>query len=166
MFRYSIIIIIIIIIIIPCEFFPPVFAGGISLESEYQQISSDFQDSFVYSSRSKQCCCLDCLESSSDFKHTKPSFKTSRGRSKCAKYFLSASCSIAFSVFWQDLSTCLFFRFLWFSLRWDGKINYTANSLFPLIIFRSGLRSWIRWSVSILKSLRTLCVSFSRTASS
>ena len=35
----------IIIIIIPCEFFTPVLADGISLEFEWQQVSSDLRDS-------------------------------------------------------------------------------------------------------------------------
>ena len=44
-----VIIIIIIIIIIPGEFFIPVLADGFSLESEWQQASSDLQDSPKYS---------------------------------------------------------------------------------------------------------------------
>ena len=39
------IIIIIIIITTPCEFFTPVFADRLSLESEWKQVTSIFQDS-------------------------------------------------------------------------------------------------------------------------
>ena len=46
----------------------------------------------------------------------------------------------------------------------DSKVNNFANSLFLLlIIIRSGLLAEIRWSVCILNSHRSLCVSFSRT---
>ena len=49
-------------------------------------------------------------------------------------------------------------------VRWDSKVDYFANSLFLLlIIIRSGLLVGIRWSVCMLKSHWSLCVSFSRT---
>ena len=49
-------------------------------------------------------------------------------------------------------------------IRRDSKVDNFANPLFfLLIIIRSGLLAGIRWSVSILKSHRTLCVSFSWT---
>ena len=48
----------------------------------------------------------------------------------------------------------------------DSKVDYFASSLFSfsfflLIITKSGLRAWIRWSVSM--SHRSFCVAFSRT---
>ena len=49
----QIIIIIIIIIIIYSEFFTSALADGISLEFEWQQVSSSLQDSSQYSSRSQ-----------------------------------------------------------------------------------------------------------------
>ena len=45
----------------------------------------------------------------------------------------------------------------------DSKVNNFADSLFLLIIMRSGLLAGIRWSVCMLKSHRSLCESFSRT---
>ena len=52
-------------------------------------------------------------------------------------------------------------------VRWDSKDDNFANSLFVfvflLIIIRSCLLAGIRWSVCMLKSHRSLCVSFSRT---
>ena len=47
-----IIIIIIIIIIYSLEFFPSALASGLSLEFEWQQVSSSLEDSFQYSSHS------------------------------------------------------------------------------------------------------------------
>ena len=44
--------VIIIIIIIPWEFFTSAIAGGLSLESEWQQVSSGLQNSSQYSNRS------------------------------------------------------------------------------------------------------------------
>ena len=50
----------------------------------------------------------------------------------------------------------------------DSKVDYFASSLFffflfLLIIAKSGLLVGIRWSVCMLKSHRSLCVTFSRT---
>ena len=49
----------------------------------------------------------------------------------------------------------------------DSKVDNFANSLFffffLLIIIKSGLLAGIRWSVCMLKSQRSLCVSFSWT---
>ena len=39
-----------------CEFFPPGFADGLSLESECQRVFSDLQDSSRYAGRSQQQC--------------------------------------------------------------------------------------------------------------
>ena len=48
-----------------CEFFTPTLAGGLSLESERQQVSSDLQDSYEYPCRSLKFCGLEGLDSSS-----------------------------------------------------------------------------------------------------
>ena len=42
------------------------------MESEWQQVSSRHQNSFLYSGRSQQCCSLDGLGSSSDFQPFHP----------------------------------------------------------------------------------------------
>ena len=55
---------IIIIILHFWEFFTTL-ADSFSLESEWQQVSSSFQDSSQYSDRSQQCCSLDGIISSS-----------------------------------------------------------------------------------------------------
>ena len=49
---------------IPCKFFTPMLAGGLSLESEWQQVLSGLRDFSQYSSQS---CILDGLDCSSDF---------------------------------------------------------------------------------------------------
>ena len=51
----------------PWEFFPPALDDGLSLEFEWQQVSSSLQDSSQYSDRCKQYCSLNGLDSSSDF---------------------------------------------------------------------------------------------------
>ena len=51
----------------PYKFFTPVFAGRLSLKSEWQQFSSCLQDFSQYSSRSQQCCSLDGFDSLTDF---------------------------------------------------------------------------------------------------
>ena len=43
------------------EFSSPTLADFLSLEFEWQPVSSSFQVSSLYSSRSQQCSCLDCL---------------------------------------------------------------------------------------------------------
>ena len=48
------------------KFFTPSSAGGLSLESEWQQKSSDLKDSSECSGRFQQYCCLDGLDSSTD----------------------------------------------------------------------------------------------------
>ena len=48
-----------------CEFFTPALADGLSMEFEWQQISSSLQDSSQYFGRPQQCCGLDGLGSSS-----------------------------------------------------------------------------------------------------
>ena len=49
------------------KFFTPVLAGDLSLESEWQQVSSSVHDSSQYPGQSQQYCDLDGLDSSSDF---------------------------------------------------------------------------------------------------
>ena len=49
------------------DFFTSVYADGLSLEFEWQQVSSDHQDSSQYSYQSQQYCSLDNLDSSTDF---------------------------------------------------------------------------------------------------
>ena len=54
-------------IILLIEFFTSALADGLSLESEWQQVSSSLQDSSRDSGRSQQCCVLDSLYPSANF---------------------------------------------------------------------------------------------------
>ena len=73
---------------------------------------------------------------------------------------LSPSCSVAFLVLWQGLSTCLsfcvFFEFHYLVCQ-DGKVHYS------LTITKSAVLAGIRLSDRIWKSERTLRISFTRT---
>ena len=58
----------------------------------------------------------------------------------------------------------LFTFFQFYSVvSWDSKVHNSAGYLFLLSIIRSGCLAEIRWSVSMSKSQRSLCVLFSRT---
>ena len=65
------------------------------------------------------------------------------------------------------LSLLFTFLQIYSVVRRDGKVDNFANSLFFsfffLLIIRSSLLARIRWSVCMLNSHRSLCVSFSRT---
>ena len=56
--------------IIPCKFFTPALADDLSLESEWQQVTSGLQDSSQYSSWPKKCWSLGDLCLSSNFQLT------------------------------------------------------------------------------------------------
>ena len=71
----------------------------------------------------------------------------------------------SFSVLLQGSGTFHFYQF-YSVVRRDSKVHNSASSLFYLLsITRSGRLAEIRWSVRILKSQKSLCVSFCRTDS-
>ena len=80
---------------------------------------------------------------------------------------LLPSCSTAYLVLWRGLSTPLSFSFLWFSFWGPPRRQQKKNPLdskFSFLSFTSsGLLTGIRWFIRISKSLRILCVFFSRT---
>ena len=101
------------------EIFTHVLADGLSLESEWQQVSSGFQDSSQYYGWSQKCCNWVSLDLSSNFQLFQPPFQAFRGPFQaCQLQFVSPSpsCSTAFLIFYHGPSTCLSFCFLWFSL--------------------------------------------------
>ena len=69
-----------------CKFFIPALADGLSLESEWQQVSSGLQDSSEHFSPSQQCCSLNILDSSSDFSLFQSPFQSFRDCSKHTNY--------------------------------------------------------------------------------
>ena len=70
---------------IPSLFFPLADAAELSLESEWQQVSSVLEPSSRYSGRYQQCCCLDDLDSSYVFQFLF-SFQAFRDCSKSTDY--------------------------------------------------------------------------------
>ena len=72
----------------------------------------------------------------------------------------------SFFQFSSKVELLILFTFLqiYSAVSWYSKVDNFANSLFFFfIIIRSVLLAGIRWSVCMLKSHRSLCVSFSRT---
>ena len=103
-----------------------------------------------------------------------PTSKSSRPFNNLLVILLKAPITIGtivtfrFHSFWilqQGRGTYPSFTFLQIHsvVRRDSKVDNFTDSLFLLIIMRSGLPVGIRWSVCILQSHRSLCESFSRT---
>ena len=69
-----------------CEFFIPALVDGLSLNFEWQQVSSVLQDSSQYPGRPQQCCHLDSLCSPSYFQLLQPFYLAFGDRSKCINY--------------------------------------------------------------------------------
>ena len=101
-------------------FFTRALAGGLSLESEWQQIDSDLQDHFQYSSRSEQCFKLHGLHPS-----ISDSFSTFSKLSETVPSVpitISITVTFMFRIFLcfsgkvQVLVSFSFFRFVWSSL--------------------------------------------------
>ena len=151
------------------KFFALTLAGGLSRESDWQQVSG-LQDSSHYSGYSQQCCNLDGLDSSSDFQFFRLSFLALGNSSKCTIYnwyhrhlhvpklFSSLAKSKYLSIF---LSYFLFTRYS------VGITKSTIRQILFLFFFllSPGLVFLSRWSVSISKSQRIIRVSFSRSDS-
>ena len=163
------------------EFSTPVLVDCLSLETEWQQVSSGPQDSSQYSGRSQQYCNLNDL----DFHLFQFLFHAFGDCSKCTNYnwyhrhpqvpqfcvvFLFFCffffCVCVFLVLWQDLSIRLSFPFFWFSLsdplEWQNPLVDRILLLLLLLLIspRLGLLFRIWWSVCIPKSKRTLSVLF------
>ena len=79
---------------------------------------------------------------------------------------VSPSCS-CFIVYFQfstkfEVLIILFTFFHFYPVvSWNGKVHYSASSLFLLTVSKSGRLAEIRWSVCISISPRSSCVSFS-----
>ena len=132
-------IIIIIIIIIIIFFLTPLFADGLSLESEGQQVSSCLYDSFQYSGQPQQCCGQKGHDSSDDSKFLQSPFQVSGDRSKCVNPLgiTLASFSTIFFVLWQDVCTCLYliFSFSFIFTRWsNGTTKWTMWQFFSYFL--------------------------------
>ena len=189
----------------PWEFFTSVLSDGLSLEFEWQQVSSCLQDYYYYyylllESFSSQRYLMVFHWSLSDSKshHVSKTLlsilavlnnavvwmvctppPTSKSSSPFNNPLVTVPnapitiCKIVtfmFHSFFNSLARSRYLSFfslsfsfiLWSAGTAKSTILYVLFLL--LIIVRSGLLDEIRWSVRMLKSHRSLCVSFSRTA--
>ena len=150
------------------EFFTLVFADGFSLEFELQQISSSLQDSSQYSGRPQQCCRLDSLHPSANFQVLQ-ALNNHLVTVPNAPITIGTIVTFMFHSFFISLARLRYLFFFSLSFRFILWSAGTAMStilqilIFLLIIMRSGLLAWIKRSVCMLKSHRSLCESFSRT---
>ena len=143
------------------EFFIPVLVDGLSLEIEWQQVTSSLLASSLYSSRSQQCCSLDGLHSFSYFQVLQSLYQSFGDFTKSTNYNW-------YSRFFNSLSRLRYLFFFIFFLFYstvsrDSKVHNFASSLFLNIVIRSGRLDEITWSVCMSKSPRSLYVSFSKT---
>ena len=144
------------------EFFSSVLPDGLSLEFEWQQVSSSLQDSSQYSGWS-----LDGLHSSSNFQVLYSLWKSFSYWTESANDNWYNCHPYVFSIPKQGRGTYPSFHIL--SDLYCGQPGQQSSQfckfsfLCVLIIIRSRLLAEIRWSVCMSKSHRSLCESFSRT---
>ena len=91
------------------ELFTPALVDGLSMESEWQQTSSDPQNSSQNSFPSKQCCILEDFDLSSNL-------QLFQSLSISLRTVPSVPNTVVFLVLWQGPSTIFLFRFLLFSV--------------------------------------------------
>ena len=131
------------------EFFTSASAGGHLLESEWQRVSSGFQDSSQYFGCSQQSCSLDDLNSFSNFQFIQPIFKAFGDHSKCTKYNWYHCHSHVPQLFYFSGKIQVFvylFAFIYFHpvVDQNDKIHLTVSSFFLLINIKSDLLAGIR----------------------
>ena len=141
-------------------------ADGFSQESEGQQVSSGLQDSSQNSSSSQLCCHLDSLYPPANFQVLQ-AFNNSLVIVPNAPTTISTVVTFMFHSFFNSIARSrylsfisLFFRFILWSTGTAKSTILQILFLLLLIIIRSDLLVGIRWSVCMLKSHRSLCVSF------
>ena len=149
---------------IPWEFFKPVFTGGFSLKSEWQQVYSDLQKSSNYSTDFNRAVVwmvsIFPLISNSPILFSRP-------LSKFQGHLLqlvasSPSCFTCFSALWQHTSICLSFLLSFIFILWftETPKSTWCQILFFFINTRCHLLLGMRWPFCISKSQRILFVSF------
>ena len=154
------------IIFTPWEFFTSVLADGLSLETEWQQISMTL-NSILANLRNVVIWIASArpLISKSSSLFTNPLVTVPR-----APITISTTVTFLFHSFLipkHGRGTYPSFHFLsiLFYRQWDRKVHNSAISLFLLITIRSDRLADIRWYFCISKYPRNLCVSFSKTNS-
>ena len=95
--------------------FATALASGLSLESEWQQVSSCFQNSSWYSGRSQSCFNLDGLDSSRPFSKSLRTVSSAPTTIYISVMFLFQS----FSILWQGLSIYSSFCFIFIFPLWS-----------------------------------------------
>ena len=153
------------------KFFIPALANGFSLEFKWLQVSLSLQDSSQYSGRFQQCCNLDCLYSSSYFQVLQSLYKSFSNCTKSNNHdWYNRHFQVPQFFLFPSKVQVLILLFVFFQfysvVSLDSKIYNLASSLlsfffffFFFIIIESGRLVEIRWSVCIVKSKRSLCVS-------
>ena len=160
--------IICIIIIYSLEFFTSTLADGLSLEFDWQQVSSSLQDSSRYSGRSQKCCHLDSPTHPPTSKSSRP-FNNPLVIVPKVPITIGTIITFMFHSFFNSLARLRYlsffshsFSFILWSARTAKSTIWQFLFFFLLIIIRSGLLAEIWWSMFMIKSHRSLWVLFSR----
>ena len=146
------------------EFFTPMLTDGFPQESEWQPFSFSFQNSYQYSDRS-----LVWMVSTYTMISEFSSSITNRlGIVPSATAIIGITVTFMFHSFSLSLARskylyfCSPFFYFYSVVGWNSKVHYSAGSPFLLTITKYGCLTEIRLSICILKSQRSLCISFSR----
>ena len=125
--------------ITPYDIFAQALADGLSLESQWQQVSLRLQDSFQYSGQSWQRCSLDnlCLFLNFQlFQFLKHAFGDSSKRANY--YWYHRHIHVPLCLMFSSKVLVSVFLFVFFDfytvVRRNGKVHYSANSLLLLLI--------------------------------
>ena len=144
------------------------FADGLSLLSESQQVNSSLQDTSQYSGRSQLCSSLHGLHSSCYFQ-TLLSLLQSFGDCIKAPIIIGIYVTFMFHSFFNSLARSWDLSFFLLSFNftlWSvGKEKSAILQILPfaLINIKSGRLAENKWSVCMLKSHRSLYVLFHST---
>ena len=116
----------------PSKFFTTALVDGLSLESEWQQVSSSLQDYSLYTGRSQQCCTLDGFGSYSALQLFQLLYQPSRIIPSDWFTICTTLIFIFHSFLWKSLVLISLFFFLDFHsvARQDSKLHYSAGCLF------------------------------------
>ena len=151
-----IIIIIIIVIILLLVYLSQASVSGLSFEPKWQQISLSLQDFSQYSGRSRLCCSLDSLDSSSNFSNLLVLFRILKGPLQ-AFQLIAINVTLMFHNVFSSMAKSEYLSIFSFSVIFTaGKVKSVRRQVlsFLLINTRFILLIGIMWSVCISKSQR------------
>ena len=144
----------------PWEFLTPTLTDGLSLDFDLQPDSS-IRDSFQYSDRSQQCCCLNFLPLSSFFQVSKSFYRTFGDYTKSTTYNWYNCYFHAAKIFLfpsEAYLLILLFAFIKFYsvVSQDSKVHNQSSSLY----FVDHNKVWPRLGDSFVsQNLRGVCAS-------